>query len=140
MSKIAFTVLGDPTPQGSMRGIVTKSGKVVLKSDNPKMRPWRWQVGWEALRARGDAGCHELFARRHVPVRLSMVFFIAPPQSKPKDRTLPAVKPDLDKLCRAVFDACKGILWLDDGQIVEMGDVRKVYGLPARAEITVEIL
>jgi Holliday junction resolvase RusA-like endonuclease len=133
--RVTFTVLGRPAPQGSMRSL----GKF-MKCDNPNTMPYRQAVGWSALDARTKAGIHDVFAARHVPVLLGLVFYFAPPQKMPKGRTLPAVKPDLDKLCRSVFDACKGILWVDDGQIVEMDRPRKLYGVPERTEITVALL
>ena len=136
---ITFTVLGTPKPQGSMRAITGRNGKAFLKSDNEAMRPWRQEVGWTALRARSEAGYNDVFAGRHVPVRVRYVFTFRPPGTMPKGRVLPAVKPDMDKLCRAIGDALKGVLYEDDGQIVESSE-RKVYGPVAMAEITVEIL
>jgi Holliday junction resolvase RusA-like endonuclease len=45
---------------------------------------------------------------------------------KPKTvtRELPAVKPDLDNLMKAVFDGCNEILWLDDSQICMVSCVK----------------
>jgi Holliday junction resolvase RusA-like endonuclease len=51
----------------------------------------------------------------------------------------PTVKPDTTKLLRAVEDACTSILWRDDAQIV-IQTACKVYGDPARCEITVRPL
>jgi len=44
--------------------------------------------------------------------------------------------PDLDKLCRAIGDALRGTVILDDRQIAQWF-ARKVYGSPAGAEIVV---
>jgi len=135
---LQFTVLGTPHGQGSMRGVLSKTGKVVMKADNPQMKPYRQEVGWTALRARNEAGCNQLFAGRHAPVALTLKFVLAPPKTIPKGRTSPSVKPDLDKACRAVCDALTGILWNDDGQVVALM-AEKVYGLPERTEITVAL-
>lgn len=128
MSTVTFTVLGRAAPQGSMRSM----GKFI-KCDNPATMPYRQAVGWAALDARGQAGFHEIFANHHVPVRVRISFYFAPPKKK---RPEPSVKPDLDKLCRACFDAMSGIMYADDGQVVEL-EARKFYGLPERTEIEV---
>ncbi len=135
---LQFTVLGHAAPQGSSKIVGFKTGRPRITSDNPKMKPWRQMVGWVALTARAEAGCNEVWAGRHVAVALEVEFYFARPQSVTRKRLLPAVKPDLDKLCRAIFDACaKGILWCDDGQVVQL-TARKHYGNPERAEIKVE--
>ena len=136
MSRISFTVLGHAAPQGSMKGFLVQ-GKVRMKSQLKDTMPWRQQVGWTALAHRPTS---DVWAARHVPVCLGAKFFFAPPKKMPKDRTRPAVAPDLDKLHRAVMDALKGILYIDDAQVVEFYGSGKYYGLPERVEITMEIL
>lgn len=51
-------------------------------------------------------------------------FLIVPP--KKTLRRHPSVRPDIDNYTKAVCDAANGILWKDDGQIVEL-HVRKLY-------------
>ena len=52
---------------------------------------------------------------------MELKFVMRRPASTPKTRTPPAVKrPDCDKLVRAVFDACTGILFSDDAAIIEL--------------------
>jgi len=48
-------------------------------------------------------------------------------------------RPDLDNYIKAILDACNGVLYLDDNQIVMMSS-RKVYSLDPRTEIKIEIL
>lgn len=120
-----------------MRGIVRKDGKVFLKSDNPSTRPFRQEVGWTALNARAAAGYHDIMFTEHVPIWITCAFYFAPPKHLPKGRKLPSVKPDLDKLCRACFDSMKGVIYSDDGQVVNQW-AKKRYGLPERVEISVE--
>lgn len=140
--EISFTVLGIAKGQGSMKAFigVGKNGAPVarVKPDSAKMVPWRQEVGWCALRARADAGYADVnaFAGRHAPVIVGLMFYIAKPKYLTKKVTWPARKPDLDKLARSVFDAMKGILYEDDGQIVQLV-ARKEYGLPERVEISV---
>jgi Holliday junction resolvase RusA-like endonuclease len=45
-------------------------------------------------------------------------FWVVPPK-KPR-QSHPSVRPDLDNFVKAVLDAANGILWKDDGQIVEL--------------------
>jgi len=132
---ITFTVLGTPRPQGSLKAFMVK-GKPQLTSDNPKMRPWRQEVGWEALRAWGSGA---LLAPRDVPVTVKIVFYLRRAKSALKRQIRPTKKPDLDKLARSVLDSLKGVLYYDDSQVCVL-DVSKDYGLPERAVITVEAL
>ncbi len=136
MSAVEFTVLGHPQPQGSTRAYLVK-GKPRVTGDNFAMKPWRQEVGWAALRARADLGVNDVFAGRQVPVQAYLRFFFAPPKKIPRGRTLPAVKPDLDKVTRSIFDALSGVLWVDDAQVVGLM-ATKSYGLPERAEVRVE--
>lgn len=142
MRRIQFTVLGKPEPQGSMKAFIAKGrgGATVARvaSDNAAMRPWRQQVGWEALRARAEAGMHEPWPQG-IPIRLCCLFTFVKPKSANKLRLNPTVKPDLDKLQRAIGDALTGVLYTDDAQIIRL-EVSKHYGAPARAEIVVEAL
>ena len=50
------------------------------------------------------------------PVSVELCFYL--PRGKTVRRALPAVKPDLDKLVRAVLDALTGYCYKDDGQAV----------------------
>jgi Holliday junction resolvase RusA-like endonuclease len=45
-------------------------------------------------------------------------------------------KPDLDNLVKHVKDCCKGVVWLDDKQVVNLLASKK-YGEPARWEIQI---
>ena len=47
-----------------------------------------------------------------------------------------SVRPDLDKLARAVLDALTGIVWVDDDQVVELA-YRKQGGLEGVGRIKV---
>ena len=135
MSRISFTVLGRPAPQGSLKAFISH-GQARVKSDNAATMPWRQQVGWTALNARPTA---DVWAARHEAVSIAITFVFAKPTSVPKKRLHMAVKPDLDKLCRSVLDALSGILFFDDGQVIQI-TAGKMYGLPERAEITLEAL
>ena len=85
------------------------------------------------------------------PVRLSVVFYISPPQYIKKikknqqalaDETMPVYKkPDLDNYIKALLDSISdsSLLWKDDGQVSEI-HAKKVYSLNPRIEVEIEEL
>lgn len=124
-----FTVYGQPIPQGSLKAFKhAKTGAVITTSDNVKTKPWKQQVSGTALAVRGTKTVSDK------PIVLFMRFFLARPRTVKRDR--PIVKPDTDKLARAVLDALTGIVYKDDAQVVEI-HARKCYDDEARCEITV---
>ena len=138
MSTYEFVVLGKPAPQGSMKAFMLK-GKPRLTCDNKNTVPFRQAVGWEALRQRPT---NDLYAPAGVPVAIRIGFFIAKPTSTAKRVTRPCKKPDLDKLCRAVFDALTGVVWHDDSQVVSLNAAKHFAqtGCPERTVISIEVL
>jgi crossover junction endodeoxyribonuclease RusA len=102
--------------------------------------PFRQAVAWEALRARAAAGIHEIMAAKHQPVSLTAFFYFQRPASVSKSRAYPSVKPDLDKLCRAVLDALTGILWVDDGQVVRLAARKDYSSSTPGTQVTVQIV
>jgi Holliday junction resolvase RusA-like endonuclease len=137
IDQIDFSVRGIPIPQGSMKAFVV-NGKARLTSDNPKTDGWREVVAWEARSARARAGANSIVFEAQEPVEIEIEFYL-PPLAKPvKGRLFPSVLPDLDKLCRAIFDALTGVLWVDDGQVCILRAV-KHYGDP-HVNITVKSL
>ena len=143
VTSINFTVDTEPIPQGSMSGVCTTDTQgnpvTVLKADNPRTHAYRNLVGHAALRARAAAGIHEVFAPADVPIRIAVTFVFKKPKSAPASRIYPTVKPDIDKLLRAVFDSLKGVLYADDSQVVG-GEQNKIYGQPERVQISVQLV
>lgn len=127
---IRFFVPGTPRPQGSKVGFRSRTGKVVLKDMGTDLEAWRATVA--------------AFARRvyqgpplQGPVILDLVFLMPRPKAhfragdrgkglKPTAPGWHAQTPDRTKILRAVEDALKGILWLDDSQVVD-GAARKAF-------------
>ena len=132
MKTIIFTVMMKAQPQGSMKAFVV-GGRAILTSDNAKMKPFRAEVKRMALASiTGEA---PVFASQ-VPVRLVIRFQFVRPASA-KKRPYPSVKPDIDKLQRAVLDALTGVIYKDDSQVVEV-TARKSYGLENKTTILIE--
>ncbi len=129
---IEFTVLGCPVPQGSMKGFVIR-GRARLTSDNPALKDWRLQVAGAAMMACTN---RELLLQDQSPREIRLKFFFRKPLSAPKYRTAPTVRPDLDKLTRAILDSLTGILYSDDALVTRFGHIEKYYGTPERVEIS----
>ena len=135
---IELTIAGLPVAQGSKRW----TGRTVIESNDKLLRPWRAAVAAEASEAM--AGAEPLQG----PIRLHATFTFPRPkvhygtgrnagQLKPGVPLARPIKPDLDKLVRALFDAMSGIVYRDDAQVVELV-ARKLYGSPAARVVVVE--
>jgi len=132
---MTFRVYGTPIPQGSLRGFVSRGAgptRVLLTSDNTKTEPWRQDVAAQAIKA----GVSMIASG---PVGLHCVFHLPRPKSRPKRCTHPDVRPDLDKLVRAILDALTSIAFRDDAQVCELSAI-KCYTDRAGADITVRPL
>lgn len=142
MTAVSFTVPGIAAPAGSKTAFVNrKTGRAIVTDASKRAKPWKAEVAAAALdRMNGTAlltGPLELHVRFYMPRpqghfgtgrNAGAVKASAPPR--------PAVKPDATKLLRALEDACTGIVWRDDAQIVTQ-HVEKHYGEPARAVVAV---
>lgn len=135
---IEIVVHGEPAPQGSKTR--TRYG---VREDNPNTRPWRAAVAAEAAQVMGDRppleGAFELVVR----------FYFKRPDThygtgrnagtlKQSAPTRHRVKPDADKLLRAIGDALAGKVVRDDSRFAVVR-AEKLYGSP-RAEIVVREL
>jgi crossover junction endodeoxyribonuclease RusA len=129
MRELIVDVRGMPRPQGSVRPIVRKDGKVITKYADTV---WDWrntvQVAVrEAMEQQGGdwpmRGPVELHVGFELPRNASDFLPInsrrRTPEVRPTAPAWPAKAPDLDKLIRAICDACTDAgLWGDDGQVV----------------------
>lgn len=128
---ITFDVAGEPKPQGSKRAFVTKHGKAVLvESAGEPLKDWRTTVTVIA----SNEIRRQTWTTVDGPVSVTLNFRMKEP-ARPKHPT-PAVRPDLDKLVRAVLDALTSAgVWMDDSQVVNL-TATKTYGQPG-VEVTV---
>ena len=77
-------------------------------------------------------------------VAVGIHLFVTPPASwsQKKQREAlagsirPTTKPDLDNVCKGLFDACNDIVWKDDKQVV---DVVKSKRYSIKAEVIVQV-
>ena len=123
---------GLPKPQGSKRVF---NGRIVEASGNA-LKVWRKAIA-DACQANVNED-HKLLVG---PVRVEVDFYLPRPKTvKLKDRGLPIVPPDLDKLARGLLDGIgqSEVVWGDDSQVVEL-IARKHYDdvMPQGAIVTV---
>lgn len=120
MTALAVTVLGVPVSQGSMKSYGPRR---LVHSNDAKLRPWRQDVASNVREEMLALGLDPFEG----PVEVRATFTMPRPKSAPKRRWAPEVKPDLDKLLRALLDACKaGGAYGDDAQVITVA-VSKVY-------------
>ena len=89
-------------------------------------KEWEETVQWIAAQHRPPSPLRG-------PLAVAMTFYL--PRPKRSKREYPSVRPDIDNYCKAVMDALNGMIWQDDGQIVQL-EASKRYGEP-RAEIEI---
>jgi Holliday junction resolvase RusA-like endonuclease len=131
---IDFFVPGAPVAAGSKKAFPVhgRDGRThvaVTDDSGPKGVEWRAAIRHAAAAAIADVSDRD--ANRLLvdwcPVRLELAFVVARPRGhlatrggvRPSAPSHPTTRPDVLKLARAVEDACTGILWRDDSQIVE---------------------
>lgn len=121
---VHFTAYGVPIPQGSAKAFVGKGGRAHVTADNAKTKPWRQTVSTAAREAAQEQGA----GRFEGPVQVVASFYFDRPGSvSEKRRPYPTVKPDLDKLLRALLDALTDAgIWKDDSQVIFV-EVNKTY-------------
>jgi Holliday junction resolvase RusA-like endonuclease len=108
-------VEGTPVPQGSKS--LSKYG--VMYEANKALKPWRETVAATAS-----------WTMAGIPLMegpLVLAVFFAMPRPPSVKREFPSVKPDLDKLTRAIGDALSGVVYKDDAQIIRL-DIIQIYG------------
>lgn len=119
----SFFVPGVPQPKGSLTPMANRhTGRIaMIEGRRPKARKafagWMKMVKLSAL----AAGVKPIAG----PVSIDVTFIFPRPKSA-KKRAYPCVKPDIDKLLRAVLDALTGVAYRDDGQVTHIGS-RKLY-------------
>lgn len=108
-----FRVDGTPATEGNLRR--SPSGGL-YHANGPALSVWRQAIGWAAR------SCHRGAAWPSA-VALELTFVLHRPQ-RPK-ASVPIVRPDWDKLARAVCDALTGVVYVDDSQVVEASVVKR---------------
>ena len=124
----SFTVFGtDPAPQGSKKYVGTRRTAAganipLIVEASPKLPAWRKAVDDAVRQAMTDSGDPSKFDGA---VKVEAIFYLTRKPSVKRD--LPTVPPDVDKLTRALLDACKAV-WTDDALVVRL-EVSKKYAV-----------
>lgn len=113
-------VPGHPAAQGSKAFKGMRNGKPILVEQSERVKPWRQMVATAAQ-----------FASRGLadgPVGIRLDFVMPRPKTASETAVLLATKRtgDVDKLCRAVFDALSGVWFTDDAQVVDLRATKRV--------------
>lgn len=132
-----FFVAGAPVTEGSLRSVGRRrNGSAILRHDRAdELDVWRSTV---ALAAR-EAGVDYLPSG---PVLVDLLFALPRPKKHFGKKGLlksaprvPVVKPDADKLARAICDALTGIAYHDDAQVTDLV-CRKRYAASPPSSMT----
>lgn len=146
IARVSFNAHGRPQPAGSKKAFPIRrkegggwvaTGRVAVVDDNPHTKNWQAEVACEAAMAMVEAGYSDPLDG---PLGLAVTFTLRRPKGhfgsgrnaalvKGSAPRLPVVKPDCTKLLRAVEDACTGVVWRDDAQVVEQLATKR-YGEP----------
>jgi Holliday junction resolvase RusA-like endonuclease len=106
---VSFFIEGVPVPQGS-KTVSQAKGRAWLRDANAaRLKPWRHIIASHA----------DLGVTFDCPVIVTLSFVLPRPQ-RPR-WGVPAVKPDIDKLCRAILDGLQdGGLLAEDSRVVTL--------------------
>lgn len=126
MDSFSFFVPGEPVTEGSTRAFASGQRVVITHDRGRDLDAWRIKVAHAAQEA-----AREAFWEPHYdgPVEIWAEFRLPRPKSAPKSRKHAQMKPDLDKLQRAVGDALApykrpGVL-RDDSRIVAWSAMKR---------------
>ena len=144
MSSWTFKVPGKPIPKGSARSFAIKrsgqyTGKTATFQTNAgKLALWEAKIQFSAQRA----GVELLPAATVIAT-----FFLKRPKAhvgarglRPRAPLVPVVKPDLDKLIRALLDGLTGVAWVDDSQVVSITAQKEYAELDEEEGVTVALM
>ncbi len=117
MRSVYLEIRGEPKSKGSMSAFVLKckhdGGPRAILTHSSGSKKWE-----KIIRSHLDG-----VQRMVGPLSIELWFFM--PRPKTAKRTYPSVRPDLDKLERAVLDAIKEVIE-DDSRVVDL-DSKKRY-------------
>lgn len=138
MKEFTLLISGEPVPQGRPR--FASRGKFVQTYDPKKSKDYKKMVKCQVTKQ-----FHGEPTSEAVQVELNVYRPIQKSITK-RERALrlsgvhrPVIKGDIDNYFKAVTDACTGLIWVDDAQIVSTRS-NKYYSENPRVELTVREL
>ena len=119
VNEVSFEVSGDPVAQGRPR--FSNRGGFVRAYDPKKSRDAKQHIRYFATQSMRETASEPL----NGPIIMKVQFGIMMPKSlerkrTPRQREWRTKKPDLDNLVKTVKDACSGVVFLDDNQVVKV--------------------
>lgn len=126
----SFTIEGRCPTKGSTKSFAhPKTGKIVTLPMNKNLKQWTHDARIQARAARVPMVYKPFGVSLYVRVE-----FVKPKTAK---QSQPTVRPDIDKLLRAVLDALTGVAYADDSQVVSVTST-KAYGPSERVFVSIE--
>ena len=137
--EINLMIPGEPIPQGRPRfNSKNKTARTPEKS-----RVYKKVVGFHALKQRPSK---ELIVGA---LKVEIVIYRSAPKSignlkknataMKNELIVPITTPDVDNYAKGIMDALTGLIWRDDGQVVEL-NVKKFYSKNPRATVKIKEL
>ncbi|WP_353990066.1 RusA family crossover junction endodeoxyribonuclease [Pediococcus argentinicus] len=133
---IKIVIPGEPVPQGRPRFV--SRGKFVQTYDPKKSKDYKKMVAnivKEQYQSKPTKKAVHVELNVYRPIQKSITKKIRDLRLSGADR--PIVKGDIDNYFKAVTDACTGLIWADDAQIVSTKS-NKWYSDNPRVELFVE--
>jgi len=125
-----FVIEGRCPTKGSTKSFAHPStGRIVTLPMNKNLKAWTRSARLQALAAKVP-----MIYKPHGVKLDVLVEFVKPKTSK---ALVPSVRPDADKLLRAVLDMLTGIAYADDSQVVQV-TTTKAYGPSERVTVQIE--
>lgn len=120
-SIIEWRVYSKPETQGSMTSYPfrRKNGRFGVNTVHPKkLLEWRKEVAKTYHEEYPEHSKGELIFEKGVPVEVELEIHVPKPKSNKDDLPVNTRTGDIDKYIRGVLDACTGIIYYDDCQVV----------------------
>lgn len=148
---VSFFVPGTPIPKGSHRAREKRrsrmsrvfGGRQWAIVDEPEVYLWQQAVGMVALVHLRDA---EPPKWELIDTAVAMdILYVLPRKKSAKPHEscieLAAVKPDLDKCERAIFDALQGVIYTQDSRVTSVRHRKRVapHGEPEAVGVKIQI-
>lgn len=114
--EIEFTVDGTPIPQGSKSCFCKNNKAILAEAGGHRHKKWRETVSKKASEIAKESNWELLDG----PIGVELQFRLERPASKPAWKEYDDVKPDADKLTRAILDSITKTIIVNDSRVVRL--------------------
>ena len=138
MEWVEFVAVMNPSPQPRV-GSSPMGHRYSLPKGHPTAR-YRQRVKALARQAMADAG----YEPWHGPIGIMIEYYRHRPKrlmrkKDPEHAVWAPTRPDVDNYNKATFDALNGVVWVDDGQIVEEHVYKRYHAKSTKPRICIRI-